>query len=188
MSIKDNQPRIVLFDLLFRFFVPGPNTPLAQHAIVVRTYSTFPSSSASPLNVFPFKRMPVVAMGSFNIMVSPLSNFISIIVRVCSEKQVVRVNTRAIVALMQNTKSFWYGSSTNSPRHSVGHHILFSSPIEAKSAIAINLATANPLPTLFRGFNINFGPKSSDWVNFYTVHTRTIGHSTSNLKGAIYGR
>ena len=82
----------------------------------------------------------------------PLANRILCIVFMGSKPKMTRINTGPIVsngAVVENTQSYWYGSSVQNPTRSMGENHMPTSAISVDLRVSIGECASNPQPTSF---------------------------------------
>ncbi len=80
------------------------------------------------------------------LLLAVLGDFISRIVAICAKKQVVRANTRGVVAVMQYAQVFWYSSVVQAIRNAMSKLKRVGFLLDAEDAIAFGVLGCRPIP------------------------------------------
>jgi hypothetical protein len=85
-----------------------------------------------------------------------LSNFIRYVIVICSQKQVTRIATGRVIALVQHPKSFWYWAMRQLPGDPMGRDNMM---VNLDLPVALAASISLPFPTIIRAENLHLRPE-----------------------------
>jgi hypothetical protein len=85
-----------------------------------------------------------------------LSNFIRYVIVICSQKQVTRIATGRVIALVQHPKSFWYWAMRQLPGDSMGRDNMM---VNLDLPVALAASVSLPFPTIISAENLHLRPE-----------------------------
>lgn len=122
---------------------------IGRHSSVIK----FPKS----LNKLVSKFVLNMPLSLFSAYKSALPNRISCIVPSGSEKKMIRVAARRVIAFMTNAHTFWNFTVCDLPRNSM---CLFRIPVNTENPISFIVSVGRPRPTFINRTTLNLFPES----------------------------
>ncbi len=95
-----------------------------------------------------------------------LIHLIGYVVGISAKKEMVWINTRSVVAMVQNAHTFWYGAVVQFIAIAMR---LYYFTINANRAVSSALLGGGPLPTIVRAVFVDFCPKTFLGCGVHTV-------------------
>lgn len=118
-----------------------PSYPRANLRNVRTTYSIFGSYRSLFTDLFSY--IPYVQFRKAHNALPSLASHIDHIIPMCAQKKMFRINTRWIIAAMQNLFTPWYSAPEKYPCGSMRKETLFPHP---KVTVSISVFRSNPSP------------------------------------------
>lgn len=143
------------------------------------SFRQFTSSAIRPANdpdhllIYPCVRVALTCQ-QWRIIVTTLGVHIRDIVKLRSQKQVIRANTWRVIAMVKDTHSLWHLAIVQRPRHTSRTQSLAAARSFLHVTISMFISVCSPEPTGISLFDL--GPKTiSEWGNL-------TGHRSSSLR------